>query len=87
MILYILLETKAKFIAWCSISNTISHTETRRANNFKDEIEDRLTRSLKIKIDLEKVYKRAKRDVLMDYPKLKEKLSQNCPYSLDELLN
>ncbi len=55
-------------------------------NNFKDEIEDRLTNSLKSKINLEKVYKRAKRDVLIDYPNLEGKLPENCPYYLDELL-
>lgn len=55
-------------------------------NNFQDEIEDRLTKSLKARIDLDKVYTRAKRDILMDYPELKEKLPENCPYFLDELL-
>jgi Domain of unknown function DUF29 len=55
-------------------------------NTFKDGIEDRLTNSLKNKIDLKKVYRRAKRDVLMDYPELKEVLPENCPYSLDDLL-
>ncbi|MGH2414477.1 MAG: DUF29 domain-containing protein [Microcystaceae cyanobacterium] len=56
-------------------------------NTFKDGIEDRLTNSLKNKIDLEKVYRRAKRDVLTDYPELKGELPENCPYSLDDLLN
>jgi hypothetical protein len=56
-------------------------------NTFKDGIEDRLTHSLKNKIDLEKVYRRAKRDLLIDYPQLKGELPENCPYSLDELLN
>ncbi|ACK66026.1 protein of unknown function DUF29 [Rippkaea orientalis PCC 8801] len=56
-------------------------------NTFKDGIEDRLTNSLKNKINLEKVYQRARRDVLLDYPELKEKLPKNSPYSLDEWLN
>lgn len=56
-------------------------------NNFRDEIEDRLTPSLAKKIDLDKVYQRAKRDVLTDYPQLKDKLPPNSPYSLTEWLN
>ncbi len=56
-------------------------------NTFKDGIEDRLTNALKRKINLEKVYQRAKRDVLIDYPELKNKLPEKSPYSLDEWLN
>lgn len=56
-------------------------------NNFLDGIEDRLTNSMKAKIDLEKVYRRAKRDVLTDYPELDGVLPEKCPYSLEELLN
>ncbi len=55
-------------------------------NTFRDGIEDRLTNSLKRKINLEKVYQRAKRDLLIDYPELKNKLPQKSPYSLDEWL-
>ncbi len=55
-------------------------------NTFRDGIEDRLTNSLKHKINLEKVYQRAKRDLLIDYPELKNKLPQKSPYSLDEWL-
>ncbi|MGK7931342.1 MAG: DUF29 domain-containing protein [Microcystaceae cyanobacterium] len=59
----------------------------REVNNFRDEIEDRLTSSLEKKVDLNKVYQRAKRNVLTDYPELKDTLPQNCPYSLTEWLN
>jgi hypothetical protein len=53
-------------------------------NNFQDQLEDLLSLSLKAKIDLEKIYSRAKRDILIDY---NLDLPQDCPYSLDELLN
>ena len=55
-------------------------------NTFRDGIEDRLTNSLKRRINLEKVYQRAKRDLLIDYPELKKKLPEKSPYSLDEWL-
>ncbi|ACK70001.1 protein of unknown function DUF29 [Gloeothece citriformis PCC 7424] len=55
-------------------------------NNFLDQIEDRLTNSMKPKIDLEKVYRRARRDVLIDYPELEGILPEKCPDSLDDLL-
>jgi hypothetical protein len=55
-------------------------------NNFKDEIEDRLTPALEKKINLDKVYQRAKRNVPTDYPELKDILPENSPYSLTEWL-
>lgn len=58
----------------------------KEVNTFKDGIEDRLTPSLRIKINLEKVYQRAIRDLLIDYPELKKKLPKDSPYSLDEWL-
>jgi hypothetical protein len=53
-------------------------------NNFQDQLEDLLSSSLKVKINLEKIYSRAKRDILIDYAL---ELPQECPYFLDELLN
>ncbi len=53
-------------------------------NNIKDQWEDLLSSSLKAKIDLEKIYQRAKQDLLMDYT---IELPKQCPYSLDDLLN
>lgn len=52
-------------------------------NNFQEQLEDLLSSSLKAKINLEKIYSRAKRDILMDYA---IELPPECPYSLDELL-
>lgn len=52
-------------------------------NNFQDQLEDLLSSSLKAKIDLEKVYRRAKRDILVDYAL---ELPPKCPYSLEELI-
>ena len=52
-------------------------------NNFQEQLEDLLSASLKAKINLEKIYSRAKRDILIDYAL---ELPQECPYSLDELL-
>jgi hypothetical protein len=52
-------------------------------NNFQEQLEDLLSSSLKAKINLEKIYSRAKRDILIDYAL---ELPQQCPYSLDELL-
>ena len=53
-------------------------------NNFQDQLEDLLSASLKAKINLEKIYSRAKRNFLIDYAL---ELPQECPYSLDDLLN
>lgn len=53
-------------------------------NTFVDQIEDRLTKTLKNKLDLPKLYNRAKRDVLKQYPKLI--IPETNPYTLDDLL-
>ncbi|MGB5768582.1 MAG: DUF29 domain-containing protein [Crocosphaera sp.] len=53
-------------------------------NAFVDQIEDKLTPTLKNKIDISKIYARSKRDVIKQYPKLN--IPENCPYSLDDLL-
>ncbi len=52
-------------------------------NNFQDEIERRLTKTLLNKIDIEKEYQRAKRLVLSEY---KLNLPEQCPYSFEELM-
>lgn len=52
-------------------------------NKIQDQLEDLLSLSLKEKINLETIYRRAKRDILMDYA---IDLPQECPYSLDDLL-
>ncbi|HAC65783.1 MAG TPA: DUF29 domain-containing protein [Cyanothece sp. UBA12306] len=54
-----------------------------KINAFIDNIEDRLTNSLRNKIDLQKLYKRARRMVLEKY---NFDLPQDCPYSLDQLI-
>lgn len=54
--------------------------------NFLDEIEDRVTLSMKQKIELEKIYQRARRNVLKRYPSLEKTLPQECPYTLEELV-
>lgn len=53
-------------------------------NTFVDQIEDRLTNTLKNQLDLSKVYNRGKRDVLKQYPKLI--IPETNPYTLDDLL-
>ena len=53
-------------------------------NNFQEQLEDLLSSSLKAKINLEKIYGRAKKEILLDYA---IELPQECPYSLEELLN
>lgn len=53
-------------------------------NTFVDQIEDRLTNTLKNKLDLPKLYNRGKRDVLKQYPKLI--IPETNPYTLDDLL-
>lgn len=52
-------------------------------NNFNEQLEDLLSASLKAKIDLEKLYQRAKKEILLDYSL---KLPAHCPYSLEDLL-
>ncbi len=52
-------------------------------NNFQDQLDDLLTSSLKAKIDLDKIYNRAKRDIIVDY---NLELPSDCPYSFDDLL-
>ncbi len=53
-------------------------------NVFVDQIEDKLTPTLKNKIDISKIYARRKRDVLKQCLKLN--IPKNCPYSLGDLL-
>ncbi|MEA5510433.1 DUF29 domain-containing protein [Crocosphaera sp. UHCC 0190] len=60
-----------------------NHWET-EINGFVDQIEDRLTATLRNKIDLPKIYSRSKRDLLKQYPKLS--IPQDCSYTLDDLL-
>ena len=52
-------------------------------NNFQDEIERRLTKTLLNKIDIDKEYERAKRLVLSEY---KLKLPDQCPYNFEDLM-
>lgn len=52
-------------------------------NNFQEQLEDLLSSYLKEKINLEKIYSRAKKEILLDYA---IELPQECPYSLAELL-
>lgn len=53
-------------------------------NNFQEQLEYLLSSSLRAKIDLEKLYNRAKKDILVDYL---IDLPQNCPYSIADLLD
>ncbi|GBF80443.1 DUF29 domain-containing protein [Aphanothece sacrum] len=53
-------------------------------NNFQEQLEDLLSSSLSAKIDLDKLYNRAKKDILVDYL---IDLPQCCPYSLADLLD
>ena len=55
----------------------------REVDNFQDEIEDRLTKTLLNKIDIDKQYERARRVVLREY---KLNIPKQCPYTLEELL-
>lgn len=55
----------------------------REVDNFQDEIEDRLTKTLLKKIDIDKQYERARRVVLREY---KLNIPKQCPYTLEELL-
>ncbi|MDJ0598170.1 MAG: DUF29 domain-containing protein [Crocosphaera sp.] len=52
-------------------------------NNFQDEIERRLTKTLLNKIDIDKEYERAKRLVLCEYQLT---LPEQCPYSFEDLM-
>ncbi|ACK64254.1 protein of unknown function DUF29 [Rippkaea orientalis PCC 8801] len=52
-------------------------------NSFIDTLEDKLTNSIRNKIDLEKPYSRARRTVLENY---NLDLPKECPYALDELM-
>ena len=52
-------------------------------DNFQDEIEDRLTKSLRKKIDLQKAYNRAQRIVKRKYP---VDLPSICPYTFEALM-
>ncbi|MEA5532521.1 DUF29 domain-containing protein [Crocosphaera sp. XPORK-15E] len=52
-------------------------------NNFQDEIERRLTKTLLNKIDIDKEYERAKRLVLSEY---KLNLPEQCPYRFEDLM-
>ncbi|MEM1167701.1 MAG: DUF29 domain-containing protein [Cyanobacteria bacterium P01_H01_bin.35] len=59
-----------------------NHWQT-EINNFQDEIERRLTKTLLNKIDIDKEYERAQRLVLTEY---KLDLPDKCPYSLENLM-
>ncbi|NEP80975.1 MAG: DUF29 domain-containing protein [Okeania sp. SIO3C4] len=59
-----------------------NHWQT-EINNFQDEIERRLTKTLLNKIDIDKEYERAKRLVLSEY---KLDLPDKCPYSFEDLM-
>ena len=52
-------------------------------NNFQDEIERRLTKTLLNKIDIDKEYERAKRLVSSEY---KLNLPDQCPYTFEDLM-
>lgn len=52
-------------------------------NNFQDEIEDRATKTLLNKLDIDKQYERARRLVLTEY---KLDIPQKCPYTFEELM-
>ena len=59
-----------------------NHWQT-EINNFQDEIERRLTKTLLNKIDIDKEYERAKRLVLSEY---KLDLPDKCPYNFEDLM-
>ncbi len=50
---------------------------------LQDEIEDRLTKTLLNKLDLNKQYERARRVFLREY---KLDIPQECPYTFEELM-
>ncbi|MGK7932815.1 MAG: DUF29 domain-containing protein [Microcystaceae cyanobacterium] len=55
----------------------------KEVDNFQDEIEDRLTKTLLNKLDLPKQYQRARRVVLREY---KLDIPKECPYTLEQLM-
>lgn len=59
-----------------------NHLQT-EINNFQDEIERRLTKTLLDKIDIDKEYERAKRLVLNEY---QLELPERCLYSFADLM-
>ncbi|NEP05081.1 MULTISPECIES: DUF29 domain-containing protein [Okeania] len=59
-----------------------NHWQT-EINNFQDEIERRLTKTLLNKVDIDKEYERAKRLVLSEY---KLDLPDQCPYTFADLM-
>ncbi len=76
-----LIEHKLK-LDYSADSYPRNHWKT-EINNFQDEIERRLTKTLLNKIDIDKEYERAIRLVLSEY---KLKLPDQCPYTFDELM-
>jgi hypothetical protein len=55
----------------------------KEVDNFQDEIEDRLTKTLLNELDLPKQYERARRVVLREY---NLNIPQECPYTFEELM-
>jgi hypothetical protein len=55
----------------------------KEVDNFQNEIEDRLTKSLLNKLDLGKQYERARRVVLREY---KLDIPEQCPYTFEDLM-
>ncbi|MGB5593707.1 MAG: DUF29 domain-containing protein [Crocosphaera sp.] len=76
-----LIEHKLK-LEYSSDSYPRNHWK-REINNFQDEIEIRLTKTLLNKIDIEKEYERAKRLVLSEY---KLDIPEQCPYTFEDLM-
>ncbi|MGD1698581.1 DUF29 domain-containing protein [Dapis sp. BLCC M229] len=76
-----LIEHKLKLDYYSDIYRR-NHCQT-EINNFQDEIERRLTKTLLNKVDIDKEYERAKRLVLSEY---KLELPDKCPYSFADLM-
>ncbi|MEL4894556.1 DUF29 domain-containing protein [Crocosphaera sp. Alani8] len=76
-----LIEHKLK-LDYCPDSYPRNHWK-REINNFQDEIERRLTKTLLNKIDVHKEYERAKRLVLSEY---NFNFPDKCPYTFEELM-
>lgn len=76
-----LIEHKLK-LDYCPDTYPRNHWKT-EINNFQDEIERRLTKTLLNKIDIDKEYERAKRIVLSEY---KLDLPDKCPYTFEDLM-
>jgi hypothetical protein len=55
----------------------------KEVDNFQNEIEDRLTKSLLNKLDFGKQYERARRVVLREY---KLDIPEQCPYTFEDLM-